>query len=219
MKTVLFIAGIDTDVGKTVATGLYARELAEAGCNVITQKLVQTGCSGLADDILSHRRLQGIEPTAFDADGTTAPYVFPYPCSPHMAAAQQDVNIEPERIHRATDTLLQHYDTVLLEGAGGLLVPLAEHYTLLDYVAEQGYPVVLVTCGKLGSINHTLLSLEALAARGLTLHRVIYNRHPLYDPQINAESERYLRQYVTAHFPQTEWRTLDAVNIPNNYST
>ena len=94
MKTVLFIAGIDTDVGKTVATGLYARELAEAGCNVITQKLVQTGCSGLADDILSHRRLQGIEPTAFDADGTTAPYVFPYPCSPHMAAAQQGVSDE-----------------------------------------------------------------------------------------------------------------------------
>ena len=71
--------------------------------------------------------------------------------------------------------------------------------------------MVLVTCGKLGSINHTLLSLEALAARGLILHRVIYNRHPLYDPQINAESERYLRQYVAARFPQTEWRTLDSL--------
>ena len=62
MKTVLFIAGIDTDVGKTVATGLYARELAEAGCNVITQKLVQTGCSGLADDILSRRLMPTAPP-------------------------------------------------------------------------------------------------------------------------------------------------------------
>ena len=93
MKTVLFISGIDTDVGKTVATGLYARELAAAGHRVITQKLVQTGCSGIAGDILSHRRLQGIGPTAFDNDGTTAPYVFPYPCSPHLAAAQQGTSL------------------------------------------------------------------------------------------------------------------------------
>ncbi|WP_312266364.1 dethiobiotin synthase [Neisseria sp.] len=209
MKTVLFISGIDTDVGKTVATGLYARELAAAGHRVITQKLVQTGCSGIAGDILSHRRLQGIGPTAFDNDGTTAPYVFPYPCSPHLAAAQQGTAIEPAIIRRATETLLQHYDTVLLEGAGGLMVPLAEDYTLLDYVAGQDYPVVLVTGGKLGSINHTLLSLDALTARKLRLHRVVYNRFPLYDPLINAESERYLRRHIQQHFPQAEWRVLD----------
>ncbi|MDO4641059.1 MAG: dethiobiotin synthase [Neisseria sp.] len=213
-KHVFLISGIDTDVGKTVATAQYAKELTLSGINVTTQKIVQTGCTGIAQDILTHRRLQSIPLSEHDRNGTTAPYVFPYPCSPHMAAEREHTQIDPKRIKQATDILLQHYDTVLLEGAGGLMVPLTRNQTILDYAAEHRYPVILVTSGKLGSINHTLLSLNALAARKLPVHRIIYNRYPIYDPAINTETERFLQHYTTQHFPQTEWRTLDKMTMP-----
>ena len=211
MKQVFFISGIDTDVGKTIATAQYANELAAAGQRVITQKMVQTGCQGMADDIVRHRQLQSIELTPFDLDGTTAPYIFPYPCSPHLAAEREGCRIDPARIDQATSTLLQTYDTVLLEGACGLMVPLNREQTLLDYIAERGYPVVLVSSGKLGSINHTLLSLSALQARRIPLHRLVYNRYPAYDPVINLETEHYLQQYITRHFPDSEWWVLEKI--------
>ena len=160
-KQVYFVSGIDTGIGKSIATGLYAKELAAAGRRVITQKIVQTGCQGIAEDIQTHRRLQGIGLTEHDRNGSTCPcpYVFAYPCSPHLAAEREQRPIDLKTIDAATQTLLQSYDTVLLEGAGGLMVPLNREQTLLDFAAERGYPLVLVTSGRLGSINHTLLSL------------------------------------------------------------
>ena len=155
---------------------------------MITQKIVQTGCQGIAEDIQTHRRLQGIGLTEHDRNGSTCPYVFAYPCSPHLAAEQEQRPIDLETIDAATQTLLQSYDTVLLEGAGGLMVPLNREQTLLDFAAERGYPLVLVTSGRLGSINHTLLSLA--------------------DPVIGVETERYLRDYLQRHFPEAEWAVL-----------
>lgn len=213
-KQAILISGIDTDVGKTVATAAYARELAARGVRVITQKMVQTGCTGTAADILIHRRLQGIPLTEHDRNGTTAPYVFPYPCSPHMAAALENTVIDPAKIRQATERLLQHYDTVLLEGAGGLMVPLTPELTILDYAAGHRLPLILVTNGKLGSINHTLLSLEAAANRNLRLLRIIYNRHPAFDAAVNRETEHHLQTYAARRFPQTEWQTLEKIEMP-----
>lgn len=214
IQRIFLISGIDTDVGKTVATSRYAQELAAQGLSVITQKMVQTGNTGIAQDILTHRKLQGEPLTEYDLNGTTAPYVFPYPCSPHMAAERENTVIDTDRILQTTTTLLQHYDTVLLEGAGGLMVPLTRYTTILDYAAQHSYPIVLVTSGKLGSINHTLLSIHAVVQRNLPLHRIIYNRYPEYDPAINAETERFLQSYIRTHFPQTEWQVLEKLTMP-----
>ena len=85
---VLFISGIDTSVGKTAATGAIAKALAKAGKQVITQKMIQTGCVEVSEDIEEHRRIQGIPFTEEDKAGLTCPYIFTYPCSPHMAAAK-----------------------------------------------------------------------------------------------------------------------------------
>ena len=208
-KQVYFVSGIDTGIGKSIATGLYAKELAAAGRRVITQKIVQTGCQGIAEDIQTHRRLQGIGLTEHDRNGSTCPYVFAYPCSPHLAAEQEQRPIDLKTIDAATQTLLQSYDTVLLEGAGGLMVPLNREQTLLDFAAERGYPLVLVTSGRLGSINHTLLSLAAVRHAGLPVHRLVYNRYPAPDPVIGAETERYLRDYLQRHFPEAEWAVLE----------
>lgn len=176
-KRIFFISGIDTGIGKTIATGLIARGLLESGVSVITQKGVQTGCVGMSEDIVKHRQLMKIGMLPEDGEGLTCQYLFKTPCSPHLAARIEKMIIEPNTIDQAAEQLSERYDVVLLEGAGGLFVPLQEEYILIDYLAEQKWPVVLVTSSRLGSINHTLASLEALKHRGIALAGLIYNRH------------------------------------------
>ncbi len=187
---VVFVTAIDTGVGKTFVTGLMARYLALRGRRVITQKLVQTGCRGVSEDIAVHRELMGIELTDDDKQGLTCPYVLDYPASPHLAAAMQDVRIEPRVLSEATATLAARYEYVLLEGVGGIEVPLTETTTTLDYVAEQGYPLIVVSSPRLGSINHTLLTLRAARMRGLDVRGIVYNRHKEQDRPIADDSRR-----------------------------
>ncbi|WP_373742142.1 dethiobiotin synthase [Neisseria sp.] len=200
---ILFISGIDTGIGKTVATGLYAKWLMQQGFSVITQKMVQTGCTGFSDDILVHRKIQGIGLTEDDSDGTTCPYLFSYPCSPHMAAALEGRRIEPDTIAAATQRLAAKYDYVLLEGAGGLAVPYNETETVLDHIHRHGYPVMLVTSGRLGSINHTLLSLSACQSRNIPVHTLAYNRHREEDAEIAENTKIYLQNHLARRFPET----------------
>ena len=218
--SVLFISGIDTDIGKTYATAMIAKALMQQGVNVITQKLVQTGVSincdtgemNIADDIVTHRQLMNIPLQPCDLDYTTCPYRYKKPASPHLSAALVNDVLDPNVITKTTQQLQQSYDTLLLEGAGGLLVPITEQLLTLDYIAEQDYPVVLVTSGRLGSINHTLLSLEAIKARGLTLHSVIYNH--IHDSAAQTDDEianstmDFLQNYLAQHYPNAHWLTL-----------
>lgn len=209
MGQVIFISGIDTDVGKTIATGVLAKQLMDQGFSVITQKMIQTGCENIAEDLLVHRKIQGIDLLPEDKTGLTCPYLFRYPCSPHLAAKMEHREIDPKIIAKSTALLAANYDYVLLEGAGGLMVPYNEQETTLDYIAAQGYPLVLVTSGKLGSINHTLLSLHACRAAGVALQTLIFNAYPSYDPIISAETQAYLQQYLTTHFPHSRFERLD----------
>ena len=171
------VAGIDTDAGKSVVTGLLARHLLDQGKAVTTLKLVQTGCSGTAEDIVQHRRLMGQALTDWDRDGTTCPYVFPFPASPLLAARLAGAEIDTTVLDRSIETLRQRHEWLLVEAAGGLLVPLQEHLVLLDYLAAKQLPLILVTSPRLGSINHTRLSLEALRARAVPLVGLVYNLH------------------------------------------
>ena len=206
--TVLFITGIDTNIGKTFATGMIACALAEKGKKVITQKMIQTGCTEVSEDIEMHRKIQGIPFTEEDKAGLTCPYIFTYPCSPHMAAEKDGKTIDLSVITEATRRLQEKYEYVLLEGAGGLMVPNDFHSLAIDYVKEQGYPVILVTSGKLGSINHTLLSLYACKQYGIPVRTVVYNLYPPTDELITANTLEYLTQYLEKEFPETALITL-----------
>lgn len=205
---VLFITGIDTNIGKTYATGILARTLAGQGKTVITQKMIQTGCEEISEDIEMHRKLQGIPFTEEDKQGLTCPYIFTYPCSPHMAAAKDKRNIDLSVITAATRQLQEKYEYVLLEGAGGLMVPNDFDSLTIDYIKEQGYPVILVTSGKLGSINHTLLSLYACKQYGIPVKALVYNLFPKADPLIEANTIEYLAQYLQKESPETTIITL-----------
>ena len=195
---VYFISGIDTSVGKTAATGAIAKALAQAGKQVITQKMIQTGCEQVSEDIEEHRRIQGIPFTEEDREGWTCPYIFSYPCSPHMAAAKDGRTIDLQVITQATERLRERYEYVLLEGAGGLMVPNDFQSLTIDYIRDQGYPLILVTSGTLGSINHTLLSLFAAEQYGIPVKAIVYNQYPHIDALIEANTLEYLR----IKFPQ-----------------
>jgi len=199
--TTFFITGIDTGIGKTWVTGIAARYLYRQGKKVMTQKLVQTGAHGpVAEDILVHRRLMGIAPQPDDLRGDSmdaalaCPYLFAYPASPHLAAKLENRYIEPENMTRAAKTLQEQYDFVLVEGAGGFLVPLTPDLLTADYIAQQGYPIILVTSGRLGSINHTLLTLEAIRRRNLSLTCLVFNQYPPQDETISNDSLEFFRR-------------------------
>lgn len=205
---VFFISGIDTNIGKTFATGIMAASLAKSGKSVITQKMIQTGCDEISEDIEMHRKLQGIALTTEDKDGTTCPYIFTYPCSPHMAAEKDGRTIDLAVITEATHKLQQRYDVVLLEGAGGLMVPVDGHLTTIDYVKQCGYPLVLVTSGRLGSISHTLLNLYACRQYGIQVKALVFNEYPAEDALITENTTLYLKNYLKQYHPDTSWITL-----------
>lgn len=204
-RNVWFVSGIDTDAGKTVATGWLARRWMNEGFRIATVKLVQTGApEGVSVDLALHRRLMRTT-LPEDTEGLTAPQCFAYPASPHLSAAMEGRTVDVEAALRAVETVSERYDRVLVEGAGGLMVPLTPTLLTIDVAADAGWPVVFVTSGRLGSINHTLLALEALAARKMTLSHLIWNKHhPAPDALIDEDTFGFLSAWRQTHWPETE---------------
>ena len=207
--SIYFVSGIDTDAGKSYCTAWLARQLMAKGERVITQKFIQTGNTGHSEDIDLHRRIMGTGYLPEDHEKLTMPEIFSYPCSPHLAARIDQRPIDFDKIERATLELSHRYDTVLVEGAGGLMVPLTEEYLTIDYIAEKHYPLIFVTSGRLGSINHTLLSFEAISRRNIPLHTVLYNLYPdVEDKTIQNDTIHYISRYMERHFPDSELLTV-----------
>lgn len=203
MNQAYFISGIDTDAGKTYCTAWLAKRLMDEGYKVITQKFIQTGCTDSSEDIEAHRRLTGLQLFPEDIDGTTAPLIYTHPCSPQLAARIDNRDIPLETIDRSTRILLERFDRVLIEGAGGLMVPITDTMFTIDYVATRNLPLILVVHGGLGSINHIVLSLEAIKRRGIQLHSLLYNTYFDSDPLIAADTRGFVERYLAREFPGT----------------
>ena len=209
---IYFVSGIDTGIGKTYTTGYLAKLWFEQGQNVITQKLIQTGNDDVSEDIEKHREIMGRGWFTEDESKLTMPEIFSYPASPHLATQIDGRDIDFEKIENATQQLADKFDVVLLEGAGGLMVPLTTELLTIDYLVEKNYPIILVSSGRLGSINHTLLSLEAIQQRGLNLFAMAYNlKDESQDPKISQDTAGYLKRYLNLHFPQTQWIDIPAL--------
>lgn len=208
-NNVYFVSGIDTDAGKSYATGYIARVWNAAGVRTVTQKFIQTGNTGMSEDILLHRKIMGCGILPEDEQRLTMPEIFSYPCSPHLASEIDGREIDFAKIESATDTLSERYDAVLLEGAGGLMVPLTRDLLTIDYIKEKGYPLIFVTSGRLGSISHTLLSLEAVKNRGISLKMLVFNMFPHEeDSTIADDTQTFLKDRLRREFPDTEYFTV-----------
>lgn len=204
MSDIIFISGIDTDAGKTYATAWLAKHLMKKGQRVITQKFIQTGNTGYSEDIVKHRELMGTGLLPEDEDFTTAPIIFSYPASAQLAARLDGKEINLDKVRQSSAVLASRYDSVLVEGAGGLMVPVTDDYFTIDYVKDEKLPLALVTNGVLGSINHTILSLEAIKNRDITLRYLLYNTYFDNDKTIADDTRGFISRYLAKHFPESE---------------
>ena len=217
---VFFVTGSDTGVGKTLATGIIARELIKNGIKVITQKPIQTGSSFPAEDIIEHRKIMEISLTDDDLEGKTSSFVFSFPASPHLAAEIDRKQIDLNLINSHTKYLSEKYGIVIQEGAGGLMVPMNRRILTIDYIAEHNFPVIFVTNSVLGSINRTLLSLEALKTRKLRLKAIIYNEFEETDKRITNDTAGVIFDYADKLFKDISFIRInrDIQNFSKNNS-
>jgi len=173
---VIFVAGTDTGAGKTVITGLLADYLLKKGFKVATQKWIQTGSRHFSKDIGMHLKLMGKGKEDYSGYlPLMMPYIFRYPSSPHLAASMEDRRIGIGKIRKGLEKLIKDFDYIIAEGTGGLLVPFNKKNLLIDAVEELRLPVLLVAENRVGAINHTLLSLEAMKTRKIKIIGVVFN--------------------------------------------
>jgi dethiobiotin synthase len=181
----VFVTGTDTGVGKTLACAVLAR-----AWGADYWKPVQTGLAEEAGDTATVTELAGL-----DADRAHAPrHEFAAPLSPHAAAA-----LEGARIGLDDFTLPRTSRPLVVEGAGGVLVPLNDTELMIDLIARLGLPAVVVARSTLGTINHSLLTLEALRARRIAVNGVILNGPPSAGNR--AAIERFSQVRVLAEIP------------------
>ncbi|MCH8204073.1 MAG: dethiobiotin synthase [Candidatus Hydrogenedentes bacterium] len=180
MSRGIFITGTDTDVGKTIVTAGLLRQLRNAGVNAASMKPVQTGAETASDgnlvapDLMVHHRAAGMSAPR-DERELMAPYLYEPACSPHLAGRMAGRYPDIGHIQDCAQQLMQRYDTLLVEGAGGVYAPLTESETMLDLMRALAFPVLLVAHRGLGTINHALLSIDALRAAGLDILGVVFN--------------------------------------------
>ena len=175
-KQAFFITGTDTGVGKTYVACQLIKQYIAQGYKVVGMKPVAAGedfVNGewVNDDVLKLEAASNVKaPRAL-----TNPYSFKEAIAPHIAAELAGVEIKLEVIKQAFDELSQLADIVIIEGAGGFLVPINDKKSLADFVEAINIPIMLVVGMKLGCINHTLLTIEAIKTRNCHLHGWIAN--------------------------------------------
>lgn len=198
----LFVTGTDTGVGKTeVAAALVAGWRAR-GLDVAAMKPAQSGVEdGLPTDADRLRAAAG------DADPASlvCPYSLRAPLAPAVAARLEGVEISLGRVLAAAAELSRRHAALLVEGAGGLLVPLTARETFADLAVALGMPVLVVARAGLGTVNHTALTCEALRSRRLSIAGVVLNRATAVadpsEPHNAAEIERLAGVRVLASLP------------------
>lgn len=170
MNHAYFIAGTDTGVGKTLITSALVHGFAQRGLLSVGMKPVAAGCTWQGGRLMSEDVIQLMAASNVAADPDLVnPYAFAPPIAPHIAAEKEGVSIALSHIGQAFEALRAEAERVMVEGVGGFRVPLGMDVDTADLAQALGLPIVLVVGMRLGCINHTLLTLEAIEARGLVL--------------------------------------------------
>jgi dethiobiotin synthetase len=170
----IFVSGTDTGCGKTAVATSLARAARERGLRVRVLKPVETGCASEGGDLVASDALK-LARAAKDTRPLEriCPYRFRMAAAPEIAARAERKAIDPERIDAAYQDAAARADLVLVEGAGGLLVPLAPGLDMAGLARRLGLPLLIVARAALGTLNHTKLSLEAARGRGLRVLGVL----------------------------------------------
>jgi dethiobiotin synthetase len=182
-----FVTGTDTDVGKTLVSAWLVTHL-----NASYWKPIQAGKEPMTDSAtvqtLAELPAAGVWPEV---------YLLPDPLAPHEAARRAGIALDMAKLH-----MPDHEGLVVVEGAGGLMVPITDDAYMIDLAADLDLPIILVARSTLGTINHTLLSIEAIRRRGLPLAGVVMSGPET--PHNRAAIERYGQIEIIAEIPWLE---------------
>ena len=183
-----FITGTDTGVGKTVIAAGLASFYRQLGMRVGVMKPIESGCKRLEDGLYPQDALF-LKKISASPDGLDqiVPYRLEHPVTPSVAAEMEGIEIDLNEVKRIYQQLERNYDLMLVEGVGGLLAPLYKRLTSVDLVRLLGIPLIVVARNTLGTINHTLLTVEHARQCGLTLVGIIINNCDP-DPDVSSET-------------------------------
>ncbi len=191
----LFVTGTDTGVGKTVVACALAEQLRARGVDVGVMKPIETGVGsqGPLDAIALLEAADVRDPLDL-----ICPVRLALPAAPSVAAEAEHREIDLAAIRTAFDTLRSRHECVIVEGAGGLLVPITNSLTMADLARDRGLPLIVVARGRLGTVNHTLLTLEVAAGRGLAVAGVVISHGPIPLSSADAANLAVLRKLLGA---------------------
>lgn len=171
----IFVTGTDTGVGKTVVSASLALQMKRQGYTVGVMKPVETGISNAGMAQSDAVRLQAIVESD-DALAAICPFLFELPLAPLAAAQAERRQIDPAIIYKVYRLLSRQYDYLVMEGVGGIHVPLAPNIDVLDLIVQMKLPVVVVGRSRLGGINHALLTVEAVRRRKIPIAAIVLNQ-------------------------------------------
>lgn len=182
-----FVTGTDTGVGKTTVTVHLMEQLVAQGLKVIGMKPIASGCEWVDgrwqnEDVMQLTAASNVQAPA----ELINPYCFQPAIAPHIAAAQSGIEIRLEVIQSAYESLKAMADVVIVEGAGGLLVPLGATYTIADLIKTLDLPALLVVGMRLGCINHAFLTTQGLQQQGIDFCGWVANH---VDPEMSMQQE------------------------------
>lgn len=210
----IFVAGTDTNVGKTWVTAHLASYLFNnITASVITQKWIQTGSEAFSDDIAIHWACMNVpKDHAVLYKKAIVPYSFKLPASPHLAAEVEGVNINIDRILTAYAALQKKFEWVIVEGSGGIMTPYSRKGTFCDILERIKIPVLLVAENRVGAINQVLTNVEVLKQRRVPILGVYLNQIKPADAQIVLDNAEVIRQFANLPvFTEPSWQRVLAL--------
>ena len=171
-----FITGTDTGIGKTfVAIGLI-KAMKDQGLAVCPMKPAETGCRVSKGQLVPEDTIKLIKASGVDEPiDLINPYRLRKPLAPSVAAEMEGINLKKRVILDAYKKLAKKYEVLIVEGAGGIMVPLYKRYLFLDLIKELDLPLIIVAKPGLGTINHSLLTIEAARIKGIKISGLIFN--------------------------------------------
>jgi dethiobiotin synthetase len=175
MSKGIFIVGTDTDVGKTIVAAGLALLLKKRGIKVGVIKPIATGCEKRGSGLYSEDAVFLATAAGIEDDRAVTPFRYALPLAPHIAAAREGNTIDNAAIARACREVISHNEFTIIEGIGGLLVPITAKYFVRDLITDLDLPVIIVGRIGLGTINHTLLTIEALRSHDCEIQGIILN--------------------------------------------
>ena len=193
----IFVTGTGTGVGKSIVAASICAALSARGERVAAFKPAVSGLDESSAPWPPDHELLAAAASAGQSPNEVAPYRFGPPVSPHLAAELEQVEIDRELLRSSAETAASQADCLIVEGVGGLLVPLTAGYLVRDFAVELGLPVVVAASPGLGTINHTLLTVESARAGGLEVAGVVMTPWPSQPTSLERSNRQSIEQLAS----------------------